>query len=76
MKTNRAARLDNFQKRTRLKNAIKKVRKAATAEEARSSLNTAISLLDKYSQKGLLPKRTASRYKSQLTKHVRMMEQA
>ncbi len=74
MKTSRESRLQNYQKRTRLKNAIKKVRKSATVEEAKNSLNTAVSLLDKYSGQGILHKRTAARYKSQLMKHVQEME--
>lgn len=70
IKSSRKARLENFQKRSRLKTAVKKVRKAATGEEAKASLKTAISLLDRYSRKGIIPKRTAARQKSRLTKYV------
>jgi small subunit ribosomal protein S20 len=70
MKSSRKAKLENFQKRSRLKTAVKKVRKAATLEEGQGSLKAAISLLDKYSRKGIIPKKTAARQKSRLTKHV------
>jgi len=74
MKTNREKKLSNFQKRSRLKNAIKKVTKATDAEAARNDLGPAVSLLDKYSRKGILHPKTAARYKSRLSKHVKRME--
>jgi len=74
MKTSREQKLVNFQKRSRLKNAVRKVRKATTAEQARNDLNAALSLLDKSANKGILHPRTAARQKSRLTRHVRRME--
>lgn len=70
MKSSRKARLENFQKRSRLKTAVKKVRSAADRAEAQSSLRAAVSLLDKYARKGIIPKNTAARQKSRLMKHV------
>jgi small subunit ribosomal protein S20 len=56
------------------KNAVKSVDKATTKEEATANLSKAIKRLDKAVSKGLIPKNTAARKKSRLTKKVNNME--
>lgn len=75
MRTSEKAKLENYRKRSRLRTAIRNVRSAGSPEEARKNLTTAISLLDKYSKRGILHPRNAARQKSQLTKYVRGLEQ-
>jgi len=60
----------NKSKMSNLKTAIKKVMSATEPEEAAKHLSKAVSLLDEYSGKGLIPKNNASRKKSNLMSHV------
>lgn len=56
------------------RNAIKKTRKAITEKDVKKAseeLKNAIKALDKASQKKVLKKNTASRYKSRLNKAVK-----
>ena len=57
-------------KETVLNNAIKKVEKAATKEEAATLLSTAIKRIDIAAQKGVIKSNTRDRYKSRLNKIV------
>ena len=75
MQTSKKARSQKSQKRSKLRNAIRKVRNAETLEEAKERLTHAVSLLDKYAGKGSVHSKTAARYKSRLMKHVRQMEE-
>jgi small subunit ribosomal protein S20 len=60
----------NRQQRSTLRTAIKKVRQAASAEEAQESLSRAVSLLDRASRRRLVHPNRAARLKSQLVRHV------
>lgn len=62
--------LKNKMIKSRAKTAIKKVVTAASADEARAALISAISTIDKAASKGVYHKRNASRKKSRLTKFV------
>lgn len=67
---NKAQRLRNMAHKTMAKNAIKEVRLAIAnkkIEDARLSLNKAVSILQKIQSKGVMHKNTASRKVSRLT---------
>jgi small subunit ribosomal protein S20 len=59
---------------SRLRTSLRQLREAITggdAEAVKSAHNSAVSLLDKAVQKGVLHKNTASRYKSRLNARVK-----
>jgi small subunit ribosomal protein S20 len=63
----------NRSNRGRLRTQIKSLRSALTAHDKSASgelLAPTVSLIDKAVNKGIIPKNTAARYKSRLTKHV------
>lgn len=63
----------NRQSRTRLRSALRSIRKALTdgdAEGVKSSLNDTVSLIDKMAKKGVIHDNAASRYKSRLAKRL------
>lgn len=55
---------------SKLRNAIKKVMQSKKANEAEKLYKAAVSIIDKSAQKRLLKKNTASRRKSQITRHL------
>ncbi len=63
---NRRQRARNRHDRTRLRSAIKKVRQAATAGDARAALMSAESILDRLARKGVIHRNVAGRTKSRL----------
>ena len=68
---NEIRRLRNKATKTRVKSIVKDVRSSAgegSAEETKTKLNTAQSVIDKASKKGVIHKRTAARKISRLTK--------
>ena len=67
---NRRRRDRNRHDRTRLRTAIKKVRQAATAEDARTALTSAESILDRLARKGVIHRNVAGRTKARLAAHV------
>ena len=60
----------NRKKRSTLRTAIKKVRAATSADEARELYGKAVALIDRASTKRLLHPNRAARIKSRLMKHV------
>ena len=67
----REARNRHF--RTRMRNAIKKLRLAVSegdGDTARELLNPTLGLIDATAQKGVIHRNAAARYKSRLTRHV------
>ena len=63
----------NRQSRTRLRSALKNIRKALTdgdADGVKSSLNQTVSLIDKMAAKGVIHDNAASRYKTRLAKRL------
>jgi len=63
----------NRQSRTRLRSALKSIRKALTdgdASTAQSQLNQTVSLIDKMAAKGVIHDNAASRYKSRIAKRL------
>lgn len=68
---NEIRRLRNKTTKTRIKSIVKEVRSSAvkaSSEETKDKLNTAQSVIDKASKKGVIHKRTAARKISRLTK--------
>ena len=68
---NEIRRLRNKATRTRIKSIVKDVRTSvgdASSEDTKDKLNTAQSVIDKASKKGVIHKRTAARKISRLTK--------
>ena len=70
IRTARKAHLRNVSMRSALRTAIKKVRTAPDPEAARKALSTALPLIDKTAQKGVIHPNTAARHKSRLTRLV------
>lgn len=79
-KRNRQAqlrRLRNRMNKSQMKTEVRKVNEAIVAgaeDEAKSALQTAVSVIAKTASKGTIHKRTASRKISRLTKRVNKME--
>jgi len=67
-------RIINRNKKKRLKDALKKVKKTKTKKSALKSYTEVQSLLDKSVQDGIIKKNTAARHKSQLLKHIRTLK--
>ena len=68
--TNEKARLANLAVKSRVRTALKKVRDARSRKDAEAQLTSAISVLDRAAQKGIIHRSTASRHKSRLTLFV------
>ncbi|MFC1693868.1 30S ribosomal protein S20 [Candidatus Latescibacterota bacterium] len=67
------ASLRNHAAKSRLNTMIKKIRAAATKEEAHKALIMVVPVIDSNARKGIIKKQTASRKKSRLTKYVANM---
>ena len=68
-----ANRERNRQARTRLRSALKTIRKAITtgdAAAAKAGLNETVSLIDKMAKKGIIHDNAASRYKSRIARRL------
>ncbi len=70
---NHKAQLRNRSARTAMRTAIKAVRAAADRAAGQQALTRATSLIDKTAKRGVLHSRTASRYKSRLSKLVQKL---
>jgi small subunit ribosomal protein S20 len=70
MRKSRAANERNRARRSQLRTAIRKVRSAANAKEAKAAYLEAERLLDRAGRKNLVHRNTASRTKSRLAKLV------
>ena len=70
MRQARTNAAQNKQRRSQLRTAVKQVRAATTAAEARKALAHAIRLLDRAGGKHLIHKNAAARQKSRLAKVV------
>lgn len=70
MRQAEAAREHNRERRSQLRTAIKKVRGAASKEEAASAYTQAVSMLDRAARKNLVHRNAAARTKSRLARVV------
>jgi len=68
--TNEKARLANLAVKSRVRTALKKVRDSKSRKAGEELLVTAVSVLDRAAQKGIIHRSTASRHKSRLTLFV------
>ena len=59
--------------RSRMRTALKKVRQAPDKASAEIALQAAISIIDKTTNKGIIHKNAAARYKSRLSRLVQTM---
>lgn len=69
-------RLRNRMMKTAVRKAEKQVRQAGNKDDAAARLREAGSVFDKAAAKGVLPRKTVSRHKSRLAKHVNKMEKS
>jgi small subunit ribosomal protein S20 len=76
IRTNERKREINKTYTSKIKTSIKKVLASDNREEAEKLYKNAISDLDKGTVKGVIKKNTASRNKSQLTKHLNSLKPA
>ena len=67
------ARLRNRSERAKIRSAIKDVRAANSAEEAREQLRVVVKLLDRAATKRLIHPNRVARVKSQLERHARSL---
>ena len=74
IRTNEKKRVMNKMTTSRIKSTVKKVMDTDNREEAEKNYKEAVALLDKSSSKGRLHRNTASRKKSQLTRHLNSLE--
>ena len=70
VRTNEKARQANLAVKSRVRSALRKVREAKNQKDAVARLQTALSVLDRAAQKGVIHRTTASRNKSRLTLFV------
>jgi len=79
LRQNKVRNLRNKAAKTNLRSTIRKVRAAieeADQSLAQSALAKAISVIDKSAGKGIIPKNTASRYKSRLSRRTNALAQS
>jgi small subunit ribosomal protein S20 len=76
MRTNEIRAERNRQNRSRLRTALKKVRKADTSEAGAEALKDAAALLDKLARKRVIHPNKAARAKSRLSAFVRGLASA
>ena len=66
VRTNEKARQANLAVKSRVRTALKKVRDSKSKKDAEALLTSAVSVLDRAAQKGIIHRTTASRHKSRL----------
>ena len=74
LKVNEKARQRNMAAKSRVKSMIKKIKTAASKEEAQEAFKNVVTVIDSTSRKGIFKKETAARRKSRLHKIVASME--
>ena len=70
LELSRAARMKNRAERSKIRTSVKRVRQAASADEAKARLLEAQSVLDRAATRRLVPPNQVSRLKGQLMRHV------
>ena len=71
--TSAKAYIRNRAIRSRMRTALKKVRQAPNKASAEIALQAAISIIDRTTNKGIIHKNAAARYKSRLSRLVQTM---
>lgn len=67
-------RIVNRNKKRKLKDALKKIKKLTTKKSALKAYTAVQSLIDKSVQDGIIKKNTAARHKAQLLKHIHTLK--
>jgi small subunit ribosomal protein S20 len=70
VRTSDKARKSNLAVKSRVRTALRRVREAKSRTDAQARLESALSVLDRAAQKGVIHRTTASRNKSRLTLFV------
>ena len=73
IKVNEKSRIRNHAVKSRITNAVKKVKEAKTQEEAAELFRSASSIIDSSVGKGIIKKNTAARKKSRLFGDIKRM---
>lgn len=73
LKVNEKSRIRNHAAKSRIANAIKKIKTAKTQEEAQELFRSAASIIDSTAGKGIIKKQTAARKKSRLSSNISRM---
>ena len=68
------ARLRNKSVRTQLKSSLKRLLASSTRSEAEALLAPTQSVIDRTTQKGVIHRNAAARYKARITRHVAALE--
>ena len=71
--TSAKAYVRNRALRSRMRTALRKVRQASDKTSAETALQAAISIIDRTTNKGIIHKNAAARYKSRLSRLVQTM---
>ena len=71
--TSAKAYVRNRALRSRMRTALRKVRQASDKTSAETALQAAISIIDRTTNKGIIHKNAAARYKSRLNRFVQTM---
>ena len=71
--TSAKAYVRNRALRSRMRTALRKVRQASDKTSAETALQAAISIIDRTTNKGIIHKNAAARYKSRLNRLVQTM---
>lgn len=74
IRSSRTRKLYNRTNKKAMREAIKAVRTATTADIARAALNKAFSILDRVAAKGIIKKNNAANRKSSLSKVLAKLE--
>ena len=76
IRTTERKRVANKNATSQIKSSLKKVFSSKNKDEAEKLYKEAVSILDKNTTKGRIPKNNASRKKSQITKHLNGLKPA
>ncbi len=76
IRTTERKRVANKNATSQIKSSLKKVFSSKNIDEAEKLYKEAVSILDKNTTKGRIPKNNASRKKSQITKHLNGLKPA
>ncbi len=74
IRTSEKRRVMNKTASSKIKSSVKKVLETEKMEEAEKHYKEAVALLDKSATRGRIHRNTAARKKSQLTKHLNVLE--
>jgi small subunit ribosomal protein S20 len=74
LRTNEKARIRNRTYKSKAKRLEKKVLSLTSRDEAQRELKTAVSLIDRLVNKGIIHRNTAANHKAKLSRHVQSLQ--